>query len=209
VRENRPVPLCWRISVQRQQSGKRHILDQHFRYTAEIHMMRRIFRVYPILLHFPFRLIICSPSKHTLFHQQIWKILNLYSHFTWKRLYILIAREKTLLFWTKKKLALYIISCCNNCYMAWFNFNITTFAQLNFTFFTNLRIIVTNRTLVGSVNDITPQTMIYLLHLYFVRVLIGDDAWHDLGDSIKSTWDLGTYGKSKIYVEEASVSLFV
>lgn len=140
----------------------------------------------------------------------IWKILNFYSHFMWKRLYILIAREKTLLLWTKKKYWHYIISCCNNCYMECFNFNITTFAQLNFTFFTNLRTIVANRTLVGSVNDITPQTMIYLLHLgCVVRVLIGDDAWHDLGDSIKSTWDLGTYGKSKIYVEEASVSLFV
>jgi len=32
VREDRPVPLCWRTPFQRQQSGKRHILDQHFRH---------------------------------------------------------------------------------------------------------------------------------------------------------------------------------
>lgn len=32
MREDRPVPLCWRTPFQRQQSGKRHTLDRHSRY---------------------------------------------------------------------------------------------------------------------------------------------------------------------------------
>lgn len=66
VRKNRPVPLCWRISVQRQQSGKRHILDQHFwRYTAEIHMMR----IWWMQAEFPclFDFVALSISSHYLF----------------------------------------------------------------------------------------------------------------------------------------------
>jgi len=50
VRKDRPVPLCWRTPFQRQQSGKRHTLNQHSRHCLCHSKISEIICVFGIIL---------------------------------------------------------------------------------------------------------------------------------------------------------------
>lgn len=77
VREDRPVPLCWRTPFQRQQSGKRHTLDQHFTGIARV-----IGNFFPWLSTFRHQTALhCSISWNNLIREiSLFSSTNLKSH---------------------------------------------------------------------------------------------------------------------------------
>ena len=53
MREDRPVPLCWRTRAQRQQSGKRQTLDRHL-YVERLRCWRLVSEILVIFFIFIF-----------------------------------------------------------------------------------------------------------------------------------------------------------